>query len=41
VELSNRDMFGNPYNFSVYVPQVKIANISSVGIIEAAEISIY
>lgn len=41
VELSNRDMFGNPYNFSIYVPQAKVVNISSIGIIEAAEISIY
>lgn len=41
VELSNKDMFGNSYNYSIYTPQAKTFTISTAGIIEGAEISLF
>lgn len=41
VELSSKEMFGNPYAFSIFSPQAKTFNISTVGIIEGIELSLY
>ncbi len=41
VELSSKEMFGNPYAFSIFSPQAKTFNIATVGIIEGIELSLY
>ena len=41
VELSSKEMFGNPYAFSIASPQAKTFNISTVGIVEGIELSLY
>lgn len=40
-ELSSKEMFGNPYNFTLFSPQAKIIDVSTEGIIEAAQLLIY
>lgn len=41
IELSSEEMFGNPYNFTLYSTQSKSFNISSTGIIEGIELSLF
>lgn len=41
VELSSKEMFGNPYNFTIFSPQAKTFSIVSAGIIEGIELSLY
>jgi hypothetical protein len=42
LELNNNDMFGNPYNFIIYSPQVKVFDITSFnGIIEGLDLEIF
>lgn len=41
VELSSKEMFGNPYNFAIYSPQEKAFSITTSGVIEGIELSIY
>lgn len=41
VELSSKEMFGNPYNFTIFSPQAKTFSIVSAGIVEGIELSLY
>lgn len=40
-ELDSKEMFGNPYSFSIYSPQAKVFKINTIGIIEAIELTLY
>ena len=41
VELSSKEMFGNPYAFSIFSTQAKTFNISTIGLVEGIELSLY
>ena len=41
IELSSKEMFGNPYAFSIFSTQAKTFSISTIGIIEGIELSLY
>jgi hypothetical protein len=41
VEFSSKEMFGDPYNFTVYSPQAKTFKIVADGIIDGIELSLY
>ena len=41
VELSSKEMFGNPYAFSIFSTQAKTFGISTVGLVEGIELSLY
>lgn len=41
VELSSKEMFGNPYNFTIFSPQAKVFNVVSAGVIEKIKLSLY
>jgi hypothetical protein len=41
VELSSKEMFGNPYAFSIFSTQAKTFGISAVGLVEGIELSLY
>ena len=41
IELSSKEMFGNPYSFSIFSTQAKTFDITSIGIIEGIELSLY
>lgn len=41
VELSSKEMFGNPYNFTIFAPQAKVFNVVSAGVIEKIKLSLY
>ena len=41
IELSSKEMFGNPYNFTIFSPQAKTFSIVTAGIVEGIELSLY
>lgn len=41
VELNSREMFGNPYAFSIFSTQAKTFSITTIGIVEGIELSIF
>lgn len=41
VELNSREMFGNPYSFTIFSTQAKTFSISTIGIVEGIELSIF
>lgn len=41
IELSSKEMFGNPYAFSIFSTQAKTFSISTIGLIEGIELSLY
>ena len=41
VELTSKEMFGNPYNFAVFSPQAKTFSVVTAGIIEGIELSLF
>ena len=41
VELSSKEMFGNPYNFTIFAPQAKVFNVVSAGVIEKIKLYLY
>lgn len=41
VELSSKEMFGNPYAFSIFSTQAKTFGITTVGLVEGIELSLY
>jgi hypothetical protein len=41
VKLDSSEMFGNPYAFSIYSPQAKTFDISSIGIIDGMVLYFY
>ena len=41
IRLSSKEMFGNPYNFSIFTPQSKLINIRDMGTIEQIILSLY
>lgn len=41
IELSSKEMFGNPYNFTLFSPQAKVVDVSTEGVVEAIQLSIY
>ena len=41
VELSSKEMFGNPYAFAIFSTQAKTFSISTIGLVEGIELSLY